>query len=215
MSTRTVVNRIGWVVVTLVLVSAFWVFYYNIGLGDGDRGEIMVAGEKEVVDPKGAPPVVVAEAVVVGPVGLAIPVAGVRPDQLVDTYTQARAGGARSHDAIDIMAATGTPVVAAAPGKVEKLFFSDGGGGITAYVRSDDGRWSYYYAHLNAYAPGLAEGQRIERGAPIGTVGATGNANPAGPHLHFAINRMNPGEKWWQGTAINPYPLLAGKPVKG
>jgi murein DD-endopeptidase MepM/ murein hydrolase activator NlpD len=175
----------------------------------------MVAGEKEVVDPEGAPPVVVAEAVVVGPAGLAIPVAGVKPDQLVDTYTQARAGGARSHDAIDIMAATGTQVVAAAPGKVEKLFFSDGGGGITAYVRSDDGRWSYYYAHLNGYAPGLTEGQRIERGAPIGTVGATGNANPAGPHLHFAINRMNPGEKWWQGTAINPYPLLAGKPVKG
>jgi murein DD-endopeptidase MepM/ murein hydrolase activator NlpD len=205
---------LGWVVVTLVLVSAFWVFYYNIRLGaSGD--EIMVAGEKEVVDPEGAPPVVVAEAVVVGPAGLAIPVAGVKPGQLVDTYTQARAGGARSHDAIDIMAPTGTPVVAAAPGKVEKLFFSDGGGGITAYVRSDDGRWSYYYAHLNAYAPGLTEGQRIERGAPIGTVGATGNANPAGPHLHFAINRMNPGEKWWQGTAINPYPLLAGKPVNG
>ena len=213
MSARAIISRIGWVVVAAVLVSAFWIFYYNIGLGGGD--EIMVAGEKEVVDPEGAPPVVVAEAVVVGPAGLAIPVAGVKPDQLVDTYTQARAGGARSHDAIDIMAATGTPVVAAAPGKVEKLFFSDGGGGITAYVRSDDGRWSYYYAHLNGYAPGLTEGQRIERGAPIGTVGATGNANPAGPHLHFAINRMNPGEKWWQGTAINPYPLLAGKPVKG
>ncbi|WP_283937935.1 M23 family metallopeptidase [Sphingomonas caseinilyticus] len=173
----------------------------------------MVAGEKELVDRTGAPPVVVAEAVVVGPAGLAIPVAGVKPAQLVDTYTQARAGGARSHDAIDIMAATGTPVVAAAPGKVEKLFFSDGGGGITAYVRSEDGRWSYYYAHLSAYAPGLHEGQQVRRGDPVGYVGATGNANPAGPHLHFAINRMNPGEKWWQGTAINPYPLLAGKPV--
>ncbi len=111
------------------------------------------------------------------------------------------------------MAATGTPVVAAASGKVEKLFFSDGGGGITAYVRSDDGRWSYYYAHLSAYAPGLHEGQQVRRGDPVGYVGASGNANPAGPHLHFAINRMNPDEKWWQGTAINPYPLLAGKPV--
>jgi len=98
---------------------------------------------------------------------------------------------------------------------VEKLFFSDGGGGITAYVRSDDGRWSYYYAHLSAYAPGLREGQQMRRGDPVGYVGATGNANPAGPHLHFAINRMNPGEQWWQGTPINPYPLLAGKPVKG
>ena len=214
MSARAIISRVGWVVVAAVLVSAFWIFYYNIGLGGGGD-EIMVAGEKEVVDPEGAPSVVVAEAVVVGPAGLAIPVAGVKPDQLVDTFTQARAGGARVHDAIDIMASTGTPVIAAAPGKVEKLFFSEGGGGITAYVRSDDGRWNYYYAHLNAYAPGLREGQRIERGAPIGTVGATGNANPAGPHLHFAINRMNPGEKWWQGTPINPYPLLAGKPVKG
>jgi murein DD-endopeptidase MepM/ murein hydrolase activator NlpD len=137
----------------------------------------------------------------------------VKPGQLVDTYTQARAGGARSHDAIDIMAPLGTPVVASAPGRVEKLFFSEGGGGISAYVRSDDGRWIYYYAHLNAYAPSLREGQRIDRGSPIGTVGATGNANPAGPHLHFAINRMNPGERWWQGSPINPYPLLAGKPV--
>jgi len=213
-STRTVVNRLGWVVVTVILVSAFWIFYYNIGLGGGGK-EIMVAGEKELVDPKGAPPVVVAEAVVVGPAGLAVPVAGVKPGDLVDTYTQARAGGARSHDAIDIMAATGTPVVAAASGKVEKLFFSDGGGGITAYVRSDDGRWNYYYAHLSAYAPGLREGQQLRRGDPVGYVGSTGNANPEGPHLHFAINRMNPGEKWWQGTPINPYPLLAGKPVKG
>ena len=214
MTARTIISRVGWVVVAAVLVSAFWIFYYNIGLGGG-ADEIMVAGEKQTVDPAGGPPVTVAEGVVVGPVGLAIPVAGVKPGELVDTYTQARAGGARLHDAIDIMAATGTPVVAAAPGKVEKLFYSDGGGGITAYVRSDDGRWSYYYAHLSAYAPGLHEGQRLMRGAPVGYVGATGNANPAGPHLHFAINRMNPGEKWWQGTAINPYPLLAGKPVKG
>jgi murein DD-endopeptidase MepM/ murein hydrolase activator NlpD len=212
-SARAIISRVGWVVVAAVLVSAFWIFYYNIGLGGGGDDEIMVAGEKQTVDLEGAPPVTVAEGVVVGPAGLAIPVAGVKPGQLVDTYTQARAGGARSHDAIDIMAATGTPVVAAAPGKVEKLFYSEGGGGITAYVRSDDGRWTYYYAHLSAYAPGLHEGQRLMRGAPVGYVGATGNANPTGPHLHFAINRMNPGEKWWQGTAINPYPLLAGKPV--
>jgi len=209
-----VVTRLGWIVVIAVLVSALTIFAYNIGYGAG-HGEIMVAGEKQVVDEKGAPPVTVAEGVVVGPAGLAIPVAGVKPGQLVDTYTQARAGGQRTHDAIDIMAAEGTPVIAAAPGKVEKLFFSNGGGGVTAYVRSDDGRWIYYYAHLLSYAPGLAEGQRIERGSPVGLVGHTGNANPAGPHLHFAIFRMNPGERWWQGTAINPYPLLAGKPPRG
>jgi murein DD-endopeptidase MepM/ murein hydrolase activator NlpD len=203
------VRTLGTAVVAAVLASAFWIFWYNIR----SAPQVTLAGQKEVVDPKGAPPVTVAEGVTVGPAGLAIPVVGVKQADLVDTYTQARAGGARRHDAIDIMAPTGRPVVAAAPGRVEKLFFSQGGGGTTAYVRSDDGRWIYYYAHLSAYAPGLREGQRLRRGAPVGYVGSSGNANPAGPHLHFAINRMEPGEKWWQGTAINPYPLLAAKPA--
>lgn len=208
-----IVTRLGWIVVIAVLVTAVTIFAYNIGYGAG-QGELTVAGEKEVVDPAGGPPVTIAEGVVVGPTGLAIPVVGVKPGELVDTYTQARAGGQRTHDAIDIMAAEGTPVVAAAPGTVEKLFFSNGGGGLTAYVRSPDQRWTYYYAHLLGYAPSLAEGQQVRRGQLIGRVGHTGNANPAGPHLHFAIFRMNPGERWWQGMAINPYPLLAGQPPK-
>ena len=203
------VRALGSAVVTAVLVSAFWIFWYNIRSAPA----VTLSGQKEVIDPAKAPPVAVAEGVTVGPAGLAVPVAGVKADQLVDTFTQARAGGARRHDAIDIMAPIGRPVVAAAPGRVEKLFLSRGGGGTTAYVRSDDGRWIYYYAHLSAYAPGLREGQRLLRGAPVGYVGISGNANPAGPHLHFAINRMEPGEKWWQGTAINPYPLLAAKPA--
>ncbi len=184
------------------LTSAFWIVAFNRG-----------PAPKEAAVPE-APPATVAVpkgALVVGPTGLAIPVAGVRREALSDTFTQARAGGSRPHDAIDIMAPHGTPVVAAAPGRLEKLFFSKGGGGITAYVRSPDGNWTYYYAHLQDYAPGLHEGQAIARGDPIGRVGSTGNANPAGPHLHFAIYRMAPGEKWYQGTAINPYPLLAGK----
>ena len=109
------------------------------------------------------------------------------------------------------MAPAGTPVIAAAEGIVEKLFFSDGGGGITAYVRSPDQGWIYYYAHLQSYAPGLREGQRVARGDRIGLVGSTGNANPEGPHLHFAVHRVAPGERWGQGRAINPYPLLAGR----
>ena len=205
----SIVNRIGWVVVTAVLLGAAVVFYLGI------TGSIMprqvAVGDKTILDPAGKAPPIAVGTVTVGPAGLAIPVAGVKQGELVDTYTQARAGGARVHDAIDIMAPTGTPVVAAAPGRVEKLFFSNGGGGISAYVRSDDNLWTYYYAHLSAYAPGLHEGQRLLRGAPVGYVGFTGNANPAGPHLHFAINRMAPGEKWYQGTPINPYPLLAGK----
>jgi murein DD-endopeptidase MepM/ murein hydrolase activator NlpD len=114
------------------------------------------------------------------------------------------------HDAIDIMAPAGTRVVAAAEGTVEKLYYSHGGGGITVYVRSPDRRFVYYYAHLQRYAAGLREGVAIARGDPIGTVGSTGNASAAGPHLHFAIHAMRDGERWWQGRAINPYPLLAG-----
>ena len=153
----------------------------------------------------------VAPAATISPGGMAIPVAGVRPTALADTYKQARAGGARIHDAIDIMAPSGTPVVAAAPGRVEKLFNSKGGGGITAYVRSLDGKWSYYYAHMQDYAPGLAEGMPIARGQMIGRVGYTGNANPAGPHLHFSVNRMKPADKFWQGEPVNPYPLLVDR----
>ncbi len=197
-------------VVTAIVTSAFWIFAFNIARAP--KG-IEPAGKIATVDPKSAPPVAIAEGLVVGPAGLAIPVAGVKADQLVDTFTQSRAGGARAHDAIDIMAAEGTPVLAAAPGTIEKLYFSKGGGGITLYVRSDDNRWDYYYAHLQGYAPGLAEGQRVKRGQVLGRVGHTGNANPAGPHLHFAINRMEPGQKWYDGEPINPYPLLAGKQV--
>ena len=203
-------------VVTAILTSAFWIFAYNTGaIATPRERAVRAAGEKITIDPKAQPPVTLAEGITVGPAGLAIPVQGIEPKQLVDTYSQARAGGARRHDAIDIMAAEGTPVVAATDGIVEKLYFSDGGGGITAYVRTPDTRWTFYYAHLQGYAPGLAEGQRVKRGQLIGRVGHTGNASAAGPHLHFAINRMEPGERWWQGSPINPYPLLAGKRTKG
>ncbi len=150
---------------------------------------------------------------IVAPSGLAIPVAGVRAAQLSDTFRSSRSGG-RIHDAIDIMAPRGTPIVAAADGVVEKLYFSRGGGGITVYVRSPDRLWTYYYAHLDSYAAGLREGLRIERGDPLGTVGSTGNASPDGPHLHFAIHYMAAGERWGQGRAVNPYPLLAGNDAR-
>ncbi len=203
-------------VVTAILTSAFWIFAYNTGLlPTADARKVKSAGDVAVIDPASGPPVAIAEGVEVGPAGLAIPVAGVKAKELTDTFTQARAGGARVHDAIDIMADEGTPVVAATDGTVEKLFFSEGGGGITAYVRSPDQRWTYYYAHLQGYAPGLAEGQQVKRGQVIGRVGSTGNAAAAGPHLHFAINQMRAGEEWWQGTPINPYPLLAGKKTSG
>jgi murein DD-endopeptidase MepM/ murein hydrolase activator NlpD len=189
--------------VSCALTSAVWLIAFNWG-----PVPVTPVPEPRQAGTQAPPPRGELE---VGPSGIAIPVAGIKPDALADTYTQSRSGGARVHNAIDIMAPHGTPVVAAAPGTVEKLFFSQGGGGITAYVRSPDKRWIFYYAHLDAYAPGLKEGQAVRQGDPIGTVGSTGNANPAGPHLHFAIMKMEAGEDWHEGMPVNPYPLLAGK----
>jgi murein DD-endopeptidase MepM/ murein hydrolase activator NlpD len=108
------------------------------------------------------------------------------------------------------MAPRGTPVLAASAGTVEKLFDSKLGG-LTIYVRRLDGGWIDYYAHLYSYSPGLAEGQKVAQGQPIGTVGSTGDASVEGPHLHYEIKVMAPGEGWWQGRGVDPYPLLGGK----
>ena len=199
-ATKTLLAVIASALVSSGLTSAFWLAAFN-------RGPI--EGPERHEPPPQRSDSLAASPVVVGPAGLAIPVLGVKPESLADTYKQARSGG-RVHDAIDIMAPHGTPVVAVAPGTVEKLFFSKGGGGVTAYVRSPDRNWMFYYAHLQDYAPGLREGQAVKRGDPLGRVGSTGNADPAGPHLHFAISRVAPGEKWYDGRPVNPYPLLAG-----
>ncbi|MCP3042700.1 M23 family metallopeptidase [Xanthomonas euvesicatoria] len=139
---------------------------------------------------------------------LLIPVEGIGASQLQDTFTDARSEG-RVHDAIDILAPTGTPVVAVADGTVEKLFTSERGG-LTIYQFEPGGKYCYYYAHLERYADGLAEKQSIKRGQVIGYVGSTGNANPAAPHLHFEIHRSGPEKQWWKGEALNPYPVLHG-----
>ena len=199
-------------VFTTVVVSAFWIWFYSVVPESAPA--VSRSGTIVAVKPDKAPPVEVAQQVVVGPAGLAIPVVGIKATDLVDTYDAARGSG-RRHDANDIMAPEGTPVIAAADGTIEKLFFSNGGGGITIYERANDPKWQYYYAHLSAYAPGLHEGQQVKRGQVIGRVGHTGDASASGPHLHFAINSMGPGQRWWQGTPINPYPLLAGKKAGG
>ncbi len=140
---------------------------------------------------------------------LLIPVAGVKANQLSDTFIQARGAG-RAHDAIDILAPRGTPVRAVDDGKVVKLFNSKPGG-LTVYQFDPGEKFAYYYAHLDRYAPGLAEGQQLKRGELVGYVGSSGNANPAAPHLHFAIFVLGPEKHWWQGTAINPYPFLTAR----
>ena len=142
---------------------------------------------------------------------MVIPVLNVRPDELSDTFLAERGGGRRLHEAIDIMAPKGTSVIAAAPGAIERIYRSEKGGN-SLYVRSSDGETIFYYAHLDQYAPGLKEGQKVRRGQRLGTVGTTGNAAPDAPHLHFAILRTTADAEWWEPTnAINPYPFLAGE----
>jgi murein DD-endopeptidase MepM/ murein hydrolase activator NlpD len=141
---------------------------------------------------------------------LMIPVVGISANQLSDTFKDARGVG-RIHDAIDIMATKGTPVLAVTDGKVVKLFNSKQGG-LTIYQFDSADVHAFYYAHLDSYATGITEGKNLRRGELIGYVGSTGNANPEAPHLHFAIFLLGPEKKWWQGNAINPYPLLTGTP---
>jgi len=140
------------------------------------------------------------------PSGLIIPVAGVRPDQLRDTFAESRSEG-RVHDAIDIIAPLGTPVVAAADGRIVKLFHSDRGG-TTIYQLSTDNKFVYYYAHLDSYAEGLSEGHFATQGEKIAYVGDTGNAGAGNYHLHFSIAVISNPKRYWEGVNINPYPLL-------
>jgi murein DD-endopeptidase MepM/ murein hydrolase activator NlpD len=134
-----------------------------------------------------------------------IPVAGVDRTAMRDMFDEVR--GNHRHEAIDILAPRGTPVIAADDGVVRKLFTS-AAGGLTVYEFDPDQRYCYYYAHLDGYAPGLHEGQLLRRGEVIGYVGTTGNAPKDTPHLHFALIRLDADRRWWKGTYVNPYPLL-------
>ena len=136
---------------------------------------------------------------------LLIPVEGVRPDQLTRQFDDARGG--RRHEALDILAPQGTPVKAVEEGRVARLFFSKAGG-ITIYQFDPSERFCYYYAHLDRYADGLRENDRVRRGQIIGYVGVTGNAPKNTPHLHFAVFRLNEQKRWWEGTPIDPYDIL-------
>lgn len=140
---------------------------------------------------------------------LLIPVRGIRPEQLRDSYQDARSGG-RVHNAIDIMAPAGTPVLAAADGTIHRLR-TGGLGGITIYQLGEDGRTMYYYAHLQRYAAGIRDGTPVRRGQVIAYVGDTGNAGPGNYHLHFSVGRLPDPQRYWDSENVNPYPLLVGE----
>jgi murein DD-endopeptidase MepM/ murein hydrolase activator NlpD len=136
---------------------------------------------------------------------LLVPVEGVRPEQLVRSFAQAR--GERQHEAIDILAPRNTPVMAVEAGKIARLFLSKAGG-MTVYQFDPTEQYCYYYAHLERYADGLVEGQHLRQGEVIGYVGTSGNAPKDTPHLHFAIFRLTEAKRWWEGTPIDPYDVL-------
>jgi len=136
---------------------------------------------------------------------LIIPVDGVIASHLKSNFNDARAF--HVHHALDIMAPRGTIVRAAIAGTIKKLFTSNAGG-ITIYEFDRDQKLCYYYAHLDHYADGLHEGMKVDQGDVIGYVGTTGNAPKNAPHLHFAVFVLTPEKQWWNGTAIDPYPLL-------
>jgi len=133
------------------------------------------------------------------------PIAGLRTDELRDSFNETHKG--HLHGAIDIMEPRGTPVRAVISGTVAKLFLSKPGGN-TIYLVDEAGVYCYYYAHLDAYAANLHDGARVKAGHVIGYVGTTGDADRGAPHLHFEISRLGPEKHWWGGTPINPYPLL-------
>ena len=136
---------------------------------------------------------------------LIVPVKGVRRASLRDNFDESRRGG--KHEALDIAAPRGTPVVAVGAGRVVKLFNSRPGG-LTVYQFDLEERFAYYYAHLDRYAPDLREGTLVRRGDTLGYVGTSGNAPPQSPHLHFAIFRLGADKHWWRGSPVNPYPYL-------
>jgi murein DD-endopeptidase MepM/ murein hydrolase activator NlpD len=137
---------------------------------------------------------------------LAIPVLGYPAEKLVRSYHDSRSGK-REHEAIDILAPMNTPVVAVEDGTVAKLFNSKAGG-LTVYQFDPSQQYSYYYAHLDRYADGLKEGDRLKRGQILGYVGVSGNAPKNTPHLHFAVYRLTAERHWWEGTPIDPYDIL-------
>ena len=138
--------------------------------------------------------------------GLEIPVQGVTAAQLVRSFSDARSGG-REHEAIDILAARNTPVLAVEDGTVARLFLSKAGGN-TIYQFDPGQEYCYYYAHLERYAEGLKEGDYVRKGQVIGYVGTSGDAPKDTPHLHFAVFRLTPEKHWWEGTPIDPYDVL-------
>jgi len=145
---------------------------------------------------------------------LVFPVAGVDSTRLDDSFEDARDGGARKHQAIDIMAPRGSAVLAVQDGRILRLAKS-AKGGTTIYATDVEEQFVYYYAHLDRYHANVYAGRPLLRGDTIGYVGTSGNAPKNVPHLHFQVMRMPADRKYWVGQPINPFPLLRATSTAG
>ncbi len=134
---------------------------------------------------------------------LAMPVEGVSKNQIANTW-QAPRGNDRLHQGQDIFAPQGTPVLSATEGYIANIG-ENSLGGQTVSVVGAGGRL-YYYAHLDSYGPGIAEGDWVTPQTVLGHVGTTGNAAGTPPHLHFGV--------YAPGGAMNPLPLLTDRAPK-
>lgn len=131
------------------------------------------------------------------PATLPVPVQSVAPRQVADTFGAPR-GADRRHEGVDIFAPRGTPVTSTTRGVVVAI--NDRGlGGRQVWVLGPAGE-RHYYAHLDDWAPGLAEGDVVEAGAALGTVGDSGNARATPPHLHYGV--------YGSDGALDPLPRM-------
>ena len=140
---------------------------------------------------------------------LRMPIDGMSLKAMKGGFAEHRPG--HEHEAVDILAPRNTPIHAVEDGTIAKLFYSKGGGGNTIYQFNPTSTLAYYYAHLERYADGLHDGQKVSKGDVIGYVGTSGNAPPKTPHLHFAVFQLDDAHRWWKGTALDPYLVFTGR----
>jgi murein DD-endopeptidase MepM/ murein hydrolase activator NlpD len=171
-----------------------------------DPGSPVIEAAAAPTTGRGGDPTIAADSGSLKARGLEMPVKDVPRSALVESFHEVRSGH-REHEAIDILAPRNTPVVAIDAGSIAKLFVSKAGGN-TIYQFDPSEQYAYYYAHLERYAEGLQEGDKVRRGQVIGYVGSSGNAPKDTPHLHFAIFRLTAAKHWWEGAPINPYDVL-------
>jgi len=193
--------RFGFLV-SSIAIALFGIFSYYAGWRHGSHSAVRAAP----IEPLQAEPIRAQVNDDLIRRNLVMPIAGVNLRDIHDTFNEGRAHG-KPHEATDILAPKGTPVLAMDDGTIRKLFTSVPGG-LTIYQFDPQEIYCYYYAHLDHYLLGLREGDHVRRGEIIGFVGVTGNAPPNTPHLHLAIFELGPEKHWWQGTPVNPYPLL-------